>query len=649
MIRCVHNLAVLAMMIAAVMSMHAQTTSLRLRDTIDQCRAVQVLDRELPVDSLRVTPALSAQMQNAILLCMTSTFPVGNDTTSVAIQGDVGRLLPIMILRSDSMLTVIESEDLDTQFRTNTYQLIMPSLADTIIVDSVLTTRPWNGASGGVIVIEARHVMQLSGMIDVTGLGYSGGPRSADGGSCGVVQACDPPRSTRTGGKGLSPLRQDLACASGHRPWASGGGGGDAHNAGGGGGGNAGRGGRGGDQYKCSDPIGMYGVGGLRLFDPDQLRLIAGSGGGGGHQNNTVATDGASGGGIIILRAPKIIGDSVRISARGRDVTTAAGNDGAGGGGGGGSVCIEACSTSCRILVDVSGGRGGTAAASHGPGGGGGGGRFLALPALLQDTRNLRIRADGGAAGTITNQPNDRNGAQEGEPGLITPICDDVVAHDIIMPGTASVGDTLRIDIIARDTTSRCECLISHTVRLTGAGVGPLTSGMQLLGLSSLTTDVGNGTLTFDVQAPSRSSLSVPLLCVLSMDTTIQARTATTIRSTLGATLCELDNDTTSISVDVCGRSRRQVVVRAPFRMMGHTSPTRQVSVELESATSAEGTIRIYDVLGNVLAEQVIAWTPWPNASNSCAMIFDGAAWPPGTYLIAAHTSNGTRTITVRL
>ncbi|HBB26807.1 MAG TPA: hypothetical protein DCZ59_11130 [Bacteroidetes bacterium] len=83
--------------------------------------------------------------------------------------------------------------------------------------------------------------------------------------------------------------------------------------------------------------------------------------------------------------------------------------------------------------------------------------------------------------------------------------------------------------------------------------------------------------------------------------------------------------------------------------MMGHTSPTRQVSVELESATSAEGTIRIYDVLGNVLAEQVIAWTPWPNASNSCAMIFDGAAWPPGTYLIAAHTSNGTRTITVRL
>lgn len=649
MIRIVHTMAILATLIAAAVCMHAQTTSIRLRDTIDQCRDVKILDRELPVDSLRVTPALSARVVKAFLLCMTSTFPVDDDTTSVTISGDVGRLLPITILRSDSMLTVIESKDLDAQFLTNTYQLITPLVADTIIVDSFLTTRPWNGASGGVIILEARHTMQLTGTIDLSGLGYSGGARSANGGSCGVVQACDPPLSGRTGGKGLSPLRQDPACASGHRPWASGGGGGDAHNAGGGGGGNAGRGGRGGDQYRCSDPIGMYGVGGLRMFDPEQQRLIAGSGGGGGHQNNSVATDGAAGGGIIILRAPRIIGDSVRISARGRDVNTAAGNDGAGGGGGGGSVCIEACSTSCRILVDVSGGRGGTAVAGHGPGGGGGGGRFLALPALLQDSRNLRIRADGGAAGTITNQPNDRNGARQGDPGLITPICDDVVAHNIRVPGSASVGDTLSIAITARDTSSLCECLISHTVRLAGAGVGPLSSGMQLVGLSSLITSTGNGTITFDVQAPSRSSLTIPFLCVLSMDTTIQAITESTIRSTLGATLCELDEDTTLIAVDVCGRSRRQVVVSAPFRMKSHTSPTRQVAIELESATSAQGIIRVYDVLGNVLAEHVIAWTSWPNASNSCSMIFDGAAWPPGTYLIAAHTIQGTRTISIRL
>lgn len=635
------------------LNVYSQTpTSVRLRGTIDQCRAVQVLDRELPVDSLRVTPALTAQTQKAILLCMTSAFPVGDDTTSIAIPGDVGRLLPITILRSDSTLTLIEPADLDTLYLTSTYQLVTPSVADTIIVDSILTTRPWNGSSGGVIILDAHAALSLNGIIDASGLGYGGGPRSEDGGTCGVTQACDPPRSTRTGGKGASPLRPDPACASGHRPWASGGGGGDAHNAGGGGGANGGRGGRGGDQYRCSEFIGMSGVGGLRLTDASSRRVFLGGGGGGGHQNNSLATNGAAGGGIIVLRAPRIIGDSVRLLARGADVSTAAGNDGAGGGGGGGTVRIEACSSSCLIRIDASGGRGGTTVSGHGPGGGGGGGRTLLNPALVQDDRHLRITLSGGAAGTITNQPTNPNGAADGQAGQLLTICDDIIAHDVTVPGWTNVGDTLRIDIAARDTTSLCECLISHYVQLRGPSAAPLTSGIQLQGLALIATSEGSDDITYEIRIPSRYSISIPFQCVLSPDTAITALIRTRVESSLGVTLCVVGDDTSTISFDVCGLSRRQVAVGAPFRMSARTTSaigaSRELVCDIESAAAIGVDIRVYDAIGSLMFEQPMPLTS-SHQRSSGSLRLDAAAWPPGIYFVVALTTHGTRSTMIRL
>lgn len=641
--------ALIAVLLGLCIEVHSQTVStLNLRGIVDQCRAVTIVDTELPVDSLRIEPALPALTQEFYLLGMASVFPTDADTTSVMIGGDVGRVIPMKILQSDSSLTIIYPTVLDSSFRLNVYQAIIPVRADTVIVDSLLTARAWDGSSGGVIFLEASRVLQLGGVIDVTGLGYAGGLRSADGGSCGIRQACDPARSARTAGKGQSPLRQDPACVSGHRPWASGGGGGDAHNAGGGGGANGGRGGRGGDQYRCSDPIGMYGVGGLRLDDTTYRRLLFGGGGGGGHQNNSVATDGSSGGGIVMLRSPRVIGDTVSIVARGRDVSTDAGNDGAGGAGAGGTVCIEACSTFCTINVDASGGRGGSAVAGHGPGGGGGGGRFLAHPALLQDVRNLRIRVTGGQAGTIVGQPANPNGASNGETGVVSAVCEDIVSHRVTMPGLVSIGDTVRIEIIARDSTSLCECLISHSLRLDGTGAAAVTRGTQLKGLAAVSTTIGVEELTYDVLIPSRSSVTIPFLCVLAPDTIISLIASARVESNLGDTLCTLTQDTARVSIDVCGHQRRQVVVKSPFSIVARIGQTRNIALDLESALPLATAVRVYDATGRMILDRPVDWIV-SATQNTCTLTLDAASWPAGVYMVVAHTAHGTRSIMLRL
>ncbi|MBU3700385.1 MAG: hypothetical protein FGM33_10330 [Candidatus Kapabacteria bacterium] len=619
-----------------------------LRGTIDQCHAVQILDNVLPVDSLRISPPLSASATSAVLVCMVGQFSDSADSTGIVVRGDVGRQFPVSIIGTADTIALVDPIELDSSFRTNIYQLVVPVEADTISIDSLLTTLAWDGMRGGIIMLHARSVLNLRGTIDVSGLGFAGGRRSLDGGACGLVIPCDPAASQRTGQKGHSPLLRKLQCASGHTPWASGGGGGDAHNAGGGGGGNGGSGGRGGNQYPCSNPPGMWGMAGLRLFDDASDRIFLGGGGGGGHQNNSVASDGAAGGGIILIRTRRITGDTSRLLARGGSVLGRAGNDGAGGGGAGGTVRIEACSTMCPMLIDVSGGRGGETVGEHGPGGGGGGGRVLMEPALLQDARNVRITANGGSSGTIIGQPNNPNGARPGSVGIIDPICEEVIAHSVMIPSLTSVGDTLLVAVSARDSISRCECLITHRVRLVGSAASPLTSGTQLIGLASLLTSTSEDELTFDVMIPSRSSITFPVLCILSKDTVIATSISSSVVSNLGDTLCVLDRQQNSISVDVCGHSLRRVVVRMPFGITARTDASRNITIALESALNMPTIVRVFTSIGTLMAEHDATWVHTAEG-NTSAMFLDASTWPQGMYFVVAQTAHGARTAMIRI
>lgn len=633
--------------VTAAVAQPAQRRS--LRGTIDQCHAVQILDAGLPVDSLLITPPLPASTTSAMLMCMVGRFPTAPSSTAVDVRGDVGRVFPVTVTRVGDTLTLVEPIELDSSFRTNTYQLVIPLEADTIVVDSILTTSAWDGTRGGVIILHARSVLTVRGVIDVSALGFAGGRRSADGGSCGLVIPCDPATSPRTGQKGQSPLLRDMQCASGHTPWASGGGGGDAHNAGGGGGGNGGAGGRGGNQYPCSNPIGMSGMGGLRMIDDGTERIFLGGGGGGGHQNNSVATDGAAGGGIVMIRTRRIDGDTARIHARGRDVMARAGNDGAGAGGAGGTIRIEACSTLCSIIVDASGGRGGDCVGEHGPGGGGGGGRVQIEPALMQDSRRLRINVQGGPAGTITGQPSNSNGAQPGADGSSGPICERVLAHAVSVPAIAGVGDTLSITVASQDTTTRCECLISHHINLTGSAMSPLTQGTQMIGRGALTTVTDGMNISYELLLPSRSSIVIPFLSVLSKDTIIAATSQAFVASTLGDTLCVMDRNTDSIGVDVCGITIRQVVLRIPLGISARPNAERLITIELESALEIDASVRIYSSMGRLMTERQIMWSMSSAQGHEASLHLDASAWPRGIYFVTVLTSQGMKTAMLNL
>ncbi|MBU3700286.1 MAG: hypothetical protein FGM33_09835 [Candidatus Kapabacteria bacterium] len=642
------KLHTLAVTLGIAFAAHNLSAQLILRGVIDQCHAVQILDNALPVDSLRINPPLRESTSSAVLLGMVGAFAVPKNTDAVTVTGDVGRSTPITFLSVSDTLTIIEPVILDAAFRRNIYQLIVPIEGDTIVVGSELTATAWDGTRGGVIMLHARDLIDMRASINVSGQGFAGGRRSADGGACGMIVQCDPEISDRTAQKGYSPLLPDPLCASGHTPWASGGGGGDAHNAGGGGGGNGGSGGRGGYQYPCSNPPGMWGMGGMRL-DDDAGRLFLGGGAGGGHQNNGLSTDGERGGGIVILQAPLLRGDSTIIKSRGNSVKQVAGNDGAGGGGAGGSVALHVCALKSPLTVDVSGGRGGSANASHGPGGGGAGGRVLLQPALVnQHRREIYVIATGGQSGSVNGQPQNSNGAERGTDGASFTICDSVTPHDIYVPPYGLIGDTLSVVITPRGPTPACECAITHEVKLDGFAVAATTEGTSLIGGKLVTAMRGSTGTTFRVEVPSRQSFSIPMLAVLTSDSIVTATTSALIEGFGVTTGCLWDRQETQMNIDACARSQRRVILRSPFSITARSDASRNITIALESALNMPTIVRVFTSIGTLMAEHDATWVRTAEG-NTSAMYLDASTWPQGIYFVVAQTAHGARTAMIRI
>ncbi len=282
----------------------------------------------------------------------------------------------------------------------------VPNYKDAVVTGT-LKAQPWDGSTGGVVVLLASNSVTLNADISADSAGFLGGAASLLGGTPATKNDSDyflPDQSDLAGMKGsgiAGLLPSNIGAARGAA--ATGGGGGNAHNSGGGGGGSFGAGGgKGGDQTN-NQSYGRFPNGGIGghafLGHPGETCLMMGGGGGGGHQNDGGGTAGGTGGGVAILITPKLTTNGHIISAQGASGQTSL-RDAAGGGGAGGAIFIDA-GTSSTCLIDLRGGDGGSVDCdaftdAFGPGGGGAGGTYWGpTPA----TGNI----DSGSAGIIKN------------------------------------------------------------------------------------------------------------------------------------------------------------------------------------------------------------------------------------------------------
>ncbi len=300
-------------------------------------------------------------------------------------------------------------QNADSQTGQYGFQIIRVPQYSTATTSSSLTAAVWNGTSGGVLTFDTAGQLTMSGIVDVSGLGFRGaGGRqlTSTSGDFGEpieyrINAGEGFDNDAGKGEGIAGTPRyinqvgflvDLVTegipegSAGFGAPANAGGGG-TNGTGGGGGANGGAGGRGGDNWSPTEipnfkrhPRSQGGFGGARIAN-DLTRIYLGGGGGAGANRNQPRAHGGSGGGIVFLRAGSVVGTGT-IRANGLDAPTLSqpGNAGnVGGGGAGGSVVIllPIGSTMSGLTVEAQGGRGASILGGdtvHAAGGGGGGG-----------------------------------------------------------------------------------------------------------------------------------------------------------------------------------------------------------------------------------------------------------------------------------
>lgn len=303
------------------------------------------------------------------------------------------------------------------------------------IINTTLTCLPWDGAKGGVLVLNAAQTVTLNADLDVSGRGFIGGigyNSQTPVLNCFINQYNIVNTSAKDAGlKGESIVSLGLTKVRGKGAPASGGGGGLGHNSGGGGGANAGAGGFGGYQLNnCGNfPFENRGVGGYSLaYNSMTNKIFMGGGGGAGNADNpqNLPPDGGNGGGIIIIKANQLISNGYKIIANGSNAyecmvpQSLDCHDGMGGGGAGGTVLIDVNNFIGTTAVLQNGGNGadmiGPAVGGKvGAGGGGGAGILFIKNASLPS--NINSQHLGGKNGVLTKFANDAYGAVAGSPG----------------------------------------------------------------------------------------------------------------------------------------------------------------------------------------------------------------------------------------
>lgn len=311
-------------------------------------------------------------------------------------------------------------------------QLItVPEYTDVSVCN--LSCLPWNGETGGVLILDASGTITMAGNIDVSQKGFRGGLVDHNGGYTNEISYYyDNPEAAGKKGEGIALYLAGKEYGKGKQ--ANGGGGGHNHNAGGGGGANGGNGGFGGFAYNDNNGNpDTRGVGGSpALIDNLNNKLFMGGGGGAGHSNWCCAagTSGGNGGGILIVKANSIATNNSFILANGENALStfqpqqqspcgwSNSCDGAGGGGAGGTVFIDANTITNPLTINAIGGNGGDVyePIGHvGPGGGGSGGYIIHANTT---SANEVINIAGGING-IQQFPIGPHGATQGQTGII--------------------------------------------------------------------------------------------------------------------------------------------------------------------------------------------------------------------------------------
>jgi gliding motility-associated-like protein len=320
-------------------------------------------------------------------------------------------------------------------------QLIRVPYYQNATISNTLTSLPWDGSKGGVLVFKVKDTLELNGDIDVDGKGFlKGVMRNSNSNTftCGIKNYYFQDNTKDAAGKGEGITSLSTNRNSGIGPAANGGGGGMNTNTGGGGGSNGNLGGRGGYEYSaCPNYLNAqnWGLPGKLLsYNTASNKVFLGGAGGAGHCNNqfddlTAIADfnGGNGGGIVLVSARYIKNNNKKITAKGEkayelNVTNSfISHDGMGGGGAGGTVLLNIDNYVGNIAIDVSGGKGGnmvsmTAGGLVGPGGGGGGGTVWVKQSSVPGVVN--VIANGGLGGVIIQDSNNPYGASNGLNGI---------------------------------------------------------------------------------------------------------------------------------------------------------------------------------------------------------------------------------------
>ena len=356
--------------------------------------------------SVDVINSSNLQVGDKVLLIQMkgASITTGNNSSfgTITSQNEAGHFEFLSIASINGNTVVFSSGICQSYAVSGKVQLVQVPVYTDVTITGVLSAAPWDGTSGGVLVIEAMNSITFNANIDLKGLGFRGGQSSMGGFSCN-----DPNWANTNGGEKGEGIAEAPSNQNENRaPLANGGGGSNTGNPGAGGGGNGGPGGRGGNEWYGGCALnGSYGLGGYDLDYSGNKAFLGGGGGGGYRDNGLNAAPGSNGGGIAFIISPVINGNNAVIDASGADVNGNTDSEGAGGGGAGGCVYLVNQTLNSNLNVNVSGGKGGDIlstlwqTACHGPGGGGGAGAVVLSVAAIP--MNLIANILGGNSGSV--------------------------------------------------------------------------------------------------------------------------------------------------------------------------------------------------------------------------------------------------------
>ncbi|MDS4025914.1 MAG: C25 family cysteine peptidase [Candidatus Contendobacter sp.] len=530
-------------------------------------------------------------------------------------------------------------------------------------ISGTVTASAWNGASGGIVVLDVVNTLTFSGGgINVDAQGFRGGlgqkltagsssltagdyrslatlnangnkgegvagspdymyngstsvDNSASGGypngsSAHASRARGAPGNAGGGGSDGNPTNSTNTTTIPYHPYIN------AENSGGGGGGNGGTGGTGGNTWLNDQPFG--GIGGGAISPHAASRLAMGGGGGSGSRNNgsNMDSSGGLGGGIIIVRANSITGTGT-LSANGGNGVTTTTIDGGGGGGAGGSVLVLTRTGNLSSLtVHANGGTGGSTSSNtdvspycttsspcyHGPGGGGGGG------VVYLSSAAGTVSVTGGSAGASSG--NTYNAAS----------------------GTAGVSDTSLTESQIPGTASSATCKID-AVNDTPPAV-PATGGTTTSVVANDTTNGGSVTLgTNATLTPGTAPTPTPTAGSITMnaDGTITVAAGTTPGTySYPYTLCTLPATTPP----TCDTATATVTVSAsivPATDTG-TATAGTAGTPIANVRSNDFVNGAAATAANSTIAQSGTWPPGITLDPSSGAISTTAAVTPGTY-----------------